>query len=174
MSREQDKLQCQECIKKLKKKLEENGFNILKVNDDILIKTPKRTVMINSMNYNNYNNDTTAIAVATNRCPVNSNGCINVSNNTCTYPGTDCGVDKHNCPICNGSLNNGNGDSSNTDSNSSNNNSVCLFRIRPTDIYNGIFLHAVTLYGDECDLKMTFGYDTTAVNQIISVLNFLV
>ena len=37
-SKEQNVMECKECIKKLKKKLEDNGFNILCVNDDILIK----------------------------------------------------------------------------------------------------------------------------------------
>ena len=167
MSREANVCECRECIKKLKKKLEENGFNILKVNEDILIKTPKRRVSLD-------NQADICTAIAANyhkKCPV-GHGSIDVMNNTCTYVGSDgCGVDRHNCPICNG-MNSGN--SSNSNNTSSDNNSISVFRIRPTDIYNGIFLHAVTLYGDEFDLKMTFGYDTTAINQIISVLNFLV
>lgn len=155
MSREQDKLQCKECIKKLKKKLEENGFNILKVNDDILIKTSRRSVL----------NRSVSVATRAHSCPVNAAGSI--TNGSCTCSG-NCTIESKNCPVCNGTANSGNNTSD------SNNNSVCLFRIRPTDIYNGIFLHAITLYNEECDLKMTFGYDTEAINQIMAVLNFLV
>ena len=171
-SREQNVCECKECIKKLKKKLEENGFNILVVNDDILIKTPKKL----SVKLLSYNSDSaTAVGLPKQKCPVNGGGYIDHTNCTCTYMGNNCGVDKHNCPICNGTINNsGNSsNSSNNNTDTSNSNSISLFRIRPTDIYNGIFLHAVTLYGEECDLKMTFGYDLKAINQILSVLNFL-
>lgn len=160
-SKEQNVMECKECIKKLKKKLEDNGFNILCVNDDILIKTPRRSVLSRT------NSLTTSSCKIREKCPHNAAGAIDTTNKTCTCSG-NCNIEQSKCPVYNGSLNNGNS------SNSNNSNSVCLFRIRPTDIYNGIFLHAITLYNEECDLKMTFGYDSVAINQIISVLNFLV
>ena len=152
-SKEQNVMECKECIKKLKKKLEDNGFNILCVNDDILIKTPRRSTL-----------NTAAVATKYS-CPVNSAGSIMYGSCTCSG---NCTIESKNCPVCNGTANSGNSNFINA----SNGNS--LFRIRPTDIYNGIFLHAITLYSEECDLKMTFGYDSVAVTQIINVLNFLI
>ena len=164
MSKEQNVLECKECIKKLQKKLEENGFNILVINDDILVKTPRKLTLTTRTA------TSTTICNTKYSCPYNCSGFIDCGDKSCTCSG-NCNVDHSKCPVCNGSVNEGNSSNSN---NTSSDNGTCLFRIRPTDIYNGIFLHAITLHNEECDLKMTFGYDLNAVTQIINVLNFLI
>lgn len=172
---EQKVFECKDCIRRIKRKLEDNGYNILKVDDNILCKTPKVLTQ----------NNTEVITYASSRtvtgttCPVNMNGCIHPNKTSCTYTG-NCTVDSSKCPI-HGNNNNNNSDnsgsSSNTGNNTSgiNNNSECLFRIMPTDIYNGVFLHAIILRGEHCDLKMTFIYDEdNTVKDVIDVINFLV
>ena len=156
---EQNIAKCKECIKKLKKKFEENRFNILKVNDNILLK-----ISTDSLN----TSINTSVSNVNKICPINPAGCIH-DNHSCTHSG-NCHIDHSKCPIC------GNNNGNNTSGIPSDiqKERLSLFRIRPTDTYNGIFLHAIILYGEECDLKMTFGYDDESISQIIETIKFLI
>lgn len=173
---EQNVVECKDCIRRIKKKLEDTGYNIIVINDDILCKTPKKSTQVTTGG--TLATYTSSRALSGTTCPLNTAGCIHSNGKSCTHSGA-CHVDSSKCPI-HGNNNNSN---SNTGNNSNSNEGTLeaissysdfLFRIRPTDIYNGIFLHAIILHGEHCDLKMTFSYDTDKVNDIINVINFLV
>ena len=143
------------------------------VNDDILCKTPRKSTLTTNYEYNS----SSTIGVSTSAvegytCPMNAAGHINKHKCSCTHSGT-CTVHHNNCPIQNGSINNDS--SSNSGSgNAAYSGNDCLFRIMPTDIYNGIFLHAIIIHGEHCDLKMTIEYNDKCANEIVNIINFLV
>ena len=151
---------CKDSIKKIKKLLDDNGYNVLHVDDNILCKTPRKYVL--------------------NKGIINSTSCkllISYGGNqsklcgytTCPY--TACSIPKEDCPLFKGS---GSNEGSSNTSNIAYNSDDCLFRIMPTDIYNGIFLHVIFLHGEHCDLKMTFDIDNDSLKDIVNVINFLV
>ena len=160
-----NRISCEESIKKIEKKLNEYGYKIITTNHNILCKTP-RTGKSVSKKLVYPSDNTTAVTAVTRVCPCNSGGSINEYNHSCTYAGS-CTVTKNDCPLYNGSLN--------SETNiSSYNKSDCLFRIKPSDTYNGIQLHAVILHGETCELKMLFNYNTDGIKELVDVINFLV
>lgn len=159
---EQNIQQCKECIKKIKKALDESGYNCIKTGDNILCKTPRRST-ITTVNKVPLLMDKSSSA-ATCICPLNAAGTID-KNNNCTCSGV-CNVPQSSCPVCSGS--------SNGTGNTYYGSADHLYRIMPTDIYNGIFLHVILLQGEHVDLKMTFGYDKDAIQELINTINFLV
>lgn len=164
-------MKCQDFMDKIKKSLQDSGYNILKVNNNVLCKTPRTSV--NKYKYSNGTNlpcltDATSSSARKYQCPKNTSGCIDESFTNCTCSGA-CNIVPGDCPLHNGSSNN----NSNTNLGSYG-KSDCLFRIMPTDIYNGIFLHAIFLHGEHTDLKMTFGYEHEDIMKIVETINFLV
>ena len=161
----------QECIKymdKVKKQLDSLGLSTIMTSnkENILCKVPG--------DYKNSNTGTalnTSYSIA-NTCPhaATSNACPYT---VCKYPNAAC--HHHN----NGNMSDGS--TSNTDNS---NNCVLsgtletysgsLFRIMPNDIYSGLFLHAIKLHGETCDLKMSFDYSDDAVKELVNVIKFLV
>lgn len=155
---------CEESIKKIEKRLNESGYKIITTNYNILCKTPRTGKTVSKKLV--YPNNNTAVTVVTKACPCNSEGSINEYNHSCTTSGS-CTVPKNDCPLMNGTLNSG------TNINSYN-KSDCLFRIKPSDTYNGIQLHAVILHGETCELKMLFNYNSDGIKELVDVINFLV
>lgn len=165
---EQNKSKCIECMDKIKRKLNELGYSILMTNnkENILCK-------VSDVKTNNYNTELTVVntgaSTVSPNCPYANNTSTNCPYSVCKYPSTQC--HKH------GSSDIGNNA---TDSNTEaileaiTVPRCSLFRIRPDDIYTGLFLHVVKLHGEICELKMSFEYNDSGVAELISVINFLV
>lgn len=172
---ESNKQECVKFIDLLHKSLSKYGYQVLLVGEDILCKTPR------IKNTTDLNNNTNNIADTSNNklCPVNTSGIINTQNHTCTC--YNCEVSPSDCPLKSDSSLNENKPSSGDQNNNSNSNTSTvsrkplrsLFRIRPSDNYNSIFLHAITLRGEESDLKMSFEYNNNQISKVIEVINFL-
>ena len=156
---------CKDSIKKIKKLLDDNGYNVLHVDDNILCKTPRKSILNRGVTNLSTTNATSCKLLIS--CGGNQSKLCGY--NTCPYTG--CSIPKKDCPLFNGfGGNEGSSDTPNTAYNSDD----CLFRIMPTDIYNGIFLHVIFLHGEHCDLKMTFDIDSDSLKDIVNVINFLV
>lgn len=150
---EPNKKQCLDSMRKIEDKLKESGFSIKVLKNsrysDILCKGTKYKVISSRSLRSVYN------------CSLSRANCNITADSDCPYQ-NGC-ADIANCPLHN--MNNNNSSSTNTGSD-------CLFRIRPTDTYNGIFLHAIKLNGEICDLKITFESDT--VEEIIDIISYLI
>ena len=156
---------CRECMNKIRRRLEELGINFIMTTannrDTILCKFSSSTDNSNSVKV------TTVGTSLVSSCPyMNSNSSCPYT--ACKYPGVNC--HKHNANTNNG----GNIDSDNNGSGALEAIMVprcSLFRIMPNDTNTGIFLHAIKLHGEVCDLKMSFEY--TDPTEIINVIKFL-
>lgn len=149
----ENKKLCLDTMRRIEDKLKEAGYNIKILKNakytDILCKGYRSNIISSKSLRSTYN------------CALSRTNCNISADSDCPYQNgcTDIG----NCPLHNNNANN----------NSSNKNgSDSLFRIRPTDTYNGIFLHAIKLNGETCDLKITFNPDT--VDEVIETINYLI
>ena len=149
---EPNKKQCLDSMRKIEDKLKESGFNIKVLKNsrysDILCKGTKNKVISSRSLRSVYN------------CSLSRSNCNITIDSDCPYQ-SGC-TDIQNCPLHN----------TNNNSSSISGSSDCLFRIRPTDTYNGIFLHAIKLNGETCDLKITFNSNT--VEEIVETINYLI
>lgn len=162
---EQNALECQECMKRLKKKLDELGYaNIMYHNNNMIVKASKRLLSYASKNGRGIK----ISMLATSNCKCR--GSVIDESVGCPYK-TTCNVDKDDCPLNN---KNCNCDPSTDNSSRFTGNYDCLFRIRPSDIQNGIAFHAFILHGETCELKMLFEHNSNGINEIIKTLEFLV
>lgn len=96
-----------------------------------------------------------------------SSSCPVGANSSCTCPHTVCIAPHATCP--NNIKNTGNVGPLIT----SVSDSDTLFRVRPSDIYNGINLHVIKLRGEISEFKMLFNNQTEGIAQIIQVIQFL-
>lgn len=162
---EQNVLKCQECIKRLKRKLDKLGYASIVSDNNILVKASK-----SSLAYASKNGKGIKISMlATSNCKCR--GSVIDESIGCPYKAS-CNVEENDCP-----LNNKNCNCTPVGGNNSNKftgDYDCLFRIRPSDIQNGITLYAIILHGESCELKMLFDYDINGENEIIDTLQFLV
>lgn len=164
----QNKMKCIQAMDKIKRNLDNFGFSNIMTNDkmNILCKVPG--------DYSSNNKVSGATSISTSivtTCPhsLKETGCPYT---VCKYPNSTCHFHS----------NTGN-DSSADNSDSSVSEGLLevsgiyyssLFRIFPTDIHDGLFLHVIKLHGETCDLKMTFSYEDTAIVEIINIIKFLV
>ena len=159
-SKESDKMKCLSCMDKISTKLDNLRISFFMTSDrnNILCKTYGDVSfnIINSGN-NSTNNGATICpdCLGNNHCP----------HSICTHP-------KAKCHFSNARQLGNILDT--IEDNSDDKFMSCLFRITPTDIYNGIFLHVIKLHGETCDLKMTFKYDEAAATELVNVIKFLV
>ena len=166
---EQNKHECIENIKVIYKKLGELGYKIIKTSkNDILCKTPRISPGGSNSSYSNSSSSNNT------KCPyVSSDGKCTVDlSNGCPKPG--CGVPKSACPLHGGGYYGNKNDENNNNTSTDYTEPDCLFRIRPSDTYAGLLLHCIILHGENNDLKMFFNYGKDGVNELISVINFLV
>lgn len=158
---------CLNALKDIKSKLEIN-YSTLMVNNDILCKTHDKNVVATASLPRDYNSKWNITV-----CPVAS-GTINKTTCSCTHTGT-CETPKNECPVCNGTIPKPTPDTNIVPvGKPSSKKGECLFRIMPTDIHNGIALHAIILHGMTVDLKMIFEYTNEGVIQLVNTINFLV
>lgn len=156
---EQNVRQCEECIKRIKKKLDELGFVSIMCNNNILVKASKSSIS------NAIKNGGSSV---TSNCKCKYNASVDLTSG-CNVQAT-CTVAKTNCPLCNGSLSG----STNTSNGSYLGDYDSLFRIRPSDIQNGLTLSAIMLHGETCELKILFNHDREGEKMLIDTLIFLV
>lgn len=170
---DQNKMKCIQCMDKIKRNLDKLGYSNIMTSDkmNILCKVNPDDLDKNNSNIKGSTSSSFGIPTCqhanTGKCPYT----------VCKYPNATCNYHHHN------NIGN-NGDSTtegnpNSDSLSgllevSNTYHESLFRLMPNDIDTGIFLHAIKLHGETCDLKMTFGYDDIDITEIIRVIKFLV
>lgn len=156
--------ECFKCMDKIKKKLDGLGLSNIMTSD-------KENILCKVYGGDNTNINTAAATADTysGKCPYsNFSSCPYTS---CRYPNSTC---HHH------SAENENNSNSNNDSTLSDNLKVfeiysdSLFRIMPTDIYTGIFLHVIKFHGETCELKMTFEYTDNGVEDIINTIKFLI
>ena len=174
--KESDKLKCIACMDKIKRKLDNLGLQYIMTSDkeNILCK------VYGDVSFNNGGNETgnSNISGGTTQLPSHIHVCphsLNQSNcpyTACKYPNMKCYC--HNAADLGNNSNNTESDNNSSNTESPAKFTGCLFRIMPTDIYNGIFLHAIKLHGETCDLKMTFNFDDNAATELIEVLKFLI
>ena len=168
----QDKQKCIDCLKNIKKLLINNGYKVFEIDDEnILCRTPKNALSRTQVTSSNYN--TSLVSISGIICPANSQGVIDKDTKTCTC--SSCSIHQSNCPlgdICNGS-NNSSSDN-NTSNNTSGNNSDNLFRVKVSDNYFGINVHAIILRGEMCELKMSFDFNKESVQHVVDVIEFLI
>lgn len=192
---EQNIHKCSETVRKVNDKLIDLGYNILynSTYDNILCKTSDVTAeSIAELNKNNSDNDEAQVYIIRKKCSMlNTGTCTStIAGGTCIQTG--CKLPSTHCPMYNQNQNTGNntaGNGNNTGNNSTNSSGEnndnedglldtlhCnnyLIRIRPTDTYNGIFLHAIMLNNETCDLKMTFDYGSQGVRDVVDTVIFL-
>lgn len=185
-----NKPKCSDTIRKVHDKLEIFGYNMLYHSkyDNILCKTSDVTAeSVEEILDNNSDDEKSAVYIIRKKCSmVQTGNCsATISNSICSHTG--CKLPSKHCPMYNqntGNIGGGNnsntsGDNSSKDESSISNSELLealynyLIRIRPTDTYNGIFLHAIMLNNETCDLKMTFNYGDDAVQEIVDTVIFL-
>lgn len=159
---DQNVLKCQECMNRIKKKLDELGYSNIMYQNNILVKAPRLS------HASKIGGGIKISQSATSECKCR--GSIISDTIGCPYRNT-CNVDKNDCPL--------NNKDCNCEFPSDNNNKFtsgydCLFRVRPSDIQNGITLHAIILHGETCELKMLFEPNINGENEIIKTIQFLV
>ena len=161
-----DKAKCLVGMDKIKKKLNNLGLNCIMTSDreNILCKSYGDASFDNVSNSST--NNSTTLPSHNYVCP-DSIGHSHCPHTVCKYPKAQCHM--HSAYQIGNESNNPEGDTSNKLSEKF---TGCLFRIMPTDIYNGIFLHTIKLHGETCDLKMTFSYDD--IDELVEVLKFLI
>lgn len=189
---EQNILKCKDTIKKINDKLSTLGYNILynKTCDNILCKTSDVTAeSISALNNKNNNSSDAQVYIIRKNCSKLLTGtCTStITGGTCMQTG--CKLPSVHCPMYNGNNNSNQGGSTTTPDNNENNdvdnditnaellealaNDNYLIRILPTDIHNGVFLHAIMLHNETCDFKMTFEYGDKAVTEVVDTVIFL-
>lgn len=169
--KESDKLKCLACMDKIKKQLDYLGLNYIMTSDkeNILCKVYGDVSFGNSgSNGSNTSEGTTTLPSHIHVCPDSLNR-THCPHTACIYPKAQCHL--HSAPQIGNESNNTEGETTNKVSAKF---TGCLFRIMPTDIYNGIFLHAIKLHGETCDLKMTFDFDDNGAIEVVNVLKFLI
>lgn len=159
--KDQDKLKCLACIDKISTKLGNLGLSFFMTSDrkNILCKT-YGTVSFDGI----VNNESSNTGATT--CPHSTSS--SCPHTVCKYPKASCHY--HNAHNIGNNSNNTDDDTNKLPDKFTG----CLFRITPTDIYNGIFLHAIKLHGETCDLKMTFNYDEAGATELVNIIKFLV
>lgn len=167
----QNKHECIKYMDKIKKQLDSFGFDsiITSNKENILCKVPG--------DFKATNNSTAIVKTTgvglTTTCPHTASSACPYT--ACRYPNATCHHHNHNI----GNVgNNNNGNNSNNDNDGALEAiGVCscsLFRIMPTDIHNGLFLHVIKLHGETCELKMTFECSDDGATELVNVLKFLV
>lgn len=159
---EQNVKACLESISRIKKTLDEIGIDNIKVDNGLLVKISQ-----SSFNKNRLVKLTSAISI---KC-----SCLGTTmdiSKECPYKST-CNVPTVECPLykCRCSSTSGSGSSSASGINSGYD---CLFRIKPSDIQNGINLYAIILHGESCELKLLFHPSKQGEQDLIDTMNFLV
>ena len=158
---EQNKPKCLDCMEKIKKKLEDNKFDILMTSnrENILCKVSEDwTDNTKPAVVKTVNTASSCPHTLSTKCPYS----------TCMHPNTTC--PHHNTE--NGTTNDSNGNNGIV-SELSSIGGCTLFRIFPNDIYSGLFLHVIILHGEVCDLKMSFEYNENGIADIINIIKFL-
>ena len=152
VKRDQNKPKCIASMDKIKRKLDVLGVNsiITRDKENILCKFDSSWKLSN--------NDIKS-------CPAVTSNASCCSHSTCTLP-IQCELHRNNG-------NNSNDENTTTESNTISSDDS-LFRIVPTDIYDGLFLHVIKLHGEVCELKMSFDYSDEGITELIDVLLFLV
>lgn len=160
-----NKAVCLAGLKEVKEKLQ-NNYDVILIDEKTLLVKPNPNTMI-KINTSVPSSNTLPATGTITVCPMNSNASI--SGNTCSCHSECSSTSSHMCPL---NKNNGNNNMANIIKPFS--KGECLFRLSPTDTYNGIFLHAIIIHNESTDLKMTFGYDDKGVIQMVETINFLV
>lgn len=159
---EQKVKECTESIKRLKKRFDELGLDNIYADNGIIVKASQ-----SSFNKNRIVK-LPATSPASSSCK-----CIGSTmdiSKECPYK-SNCNIPTVECPLhkCRCNINSGSGSSGTIISNGYD----CLFRIRPSDIQNGINLYVVMLHGEICDLKLLFKIGKAGEQEIIDTLLFL-
>lgn len=174
---EQNVKECIETIKKIKKKLEQNNVQYIIVKNDILCKftNGSKILNVNLINKSSISNNSNI-----KYCRLKDNT-TTAKNNCTTYQdcpyNSNCYVSPSDCPLYGNNSNTGNPGSGETEDSGNTNNYVSgdyLFRIRPSDTYNGIVVHGIMIKGEHSDFKMLFDYGDNAPQEIYDVLRFIV
>lgn len=156
---DQNKSECLRCMEQIKRRLDNLGLSTIMTSN-------KENILCKSTGEESLNStksiSTTNLA---SKCPsMTVDGkCPHTS---CKYPNASCHI--HNT---------GNMSGSNDTTLLPSVLETCgcsLFRIMPTDIHSGIFLHVIKLHGEMCELKMTFDYTDTGVTELVNIIKFLV
>lgn len=191
---EQNTLKCKDTVRKINDKLVALGYNILYNSNysNILCKTSDVTAeSIAALNKNNGStSDDAQVYIIRKKCSMLQTGTCSstITGGTCMQTG--CKLPSVHCPMYNGNNNSNIGTNTGNNTGSSNDSEVegditteellealtvgnYLIRIRPTDTYNGVFLHAIMLHNETCDLKMTFDYGDKAVQEVVDTVIFL-
>ena len=167
-----DKMKCLACMDKIQTKLGNLGLSFFMTSDreNILCKTYGDISFDNgsSNGSSNNGNGTTTLPSHVHVCPHSLNH-TNCPYTACKYPNMKCHI--HNAAQLGNTSNDTEGETSNVTSAKF---TGCLFRIMPTDIYNGIFLHVIKLHGETCDLKMTFSFGDNGATELVEIIKFLI
>lgn len=154
------------CMDKIAKKLDNLELQYIMTSDreNILCKTYSSV----SFNDNAVNGGTTNTPSTSTTCPHSSSGTC--PHPVCKYPKAQCQYHMAK------QMGNTYGVTEEVDASITLSTKLpeCLFRITPTDIYNGIFLHVIKLHGEKCDLKMTFSYGDNGASELVNIIKFLV
>lgn len=158
---EQNVKACNESILRIKKKLDELGIDNINVDNGLLVKTSSLSSYTGSLGN---------LASNPNCKCVQNNITVDITKE-CPYKNS-CNVVSTECPLhkarCSGSGNvSGNGSKLSSKYN-------CLFRIKPSDIQNGINLYAVILHDESCELKLLFSPSIQGEKDLIETLKFLI
>lgn len=158
---DQNVKECTESIKRIKRNLEELGIDYIINENDILCKLSKFSLnkKILKLNTSNTNCKCNGSIIDTSKeCPYKVGCNVSIS---------ECPLHIHKCNCSNNSTNVSTGNYSNIDYD-------CLFRIKPSDIQNGITLYAIMLHGETCELKMLFKPNKNGEKELIDTILFLV
>ena len=159
---EQNVQACNESMLRIKKKLDELGIDNIDVDNGLLVKT--------SSSYTGNTGSSGNLGSNPNCKCVQNNTTIDVTKE-CPYKNS-CNIQVTECPLhkarCSGSGNTyGYGLKIPSKYN-------CLFRIKPSDIQNGINLYAVILHDESCELKLLFAPSVQGEKDLIETLKFLI
>ena len=162
-----NKAKCIEVLNTLKTRLS-NNYDVIMTDEDLLCKTGKIIKpIINTNTNNNLNTAYPTVKI----CPIDNKAIIDWGTCNCNCHSTCNSANTTNCPL---NKVNKQPTSIHPVPNKLNKSNECLFRLRPTDINNGIAMHVIILHGEVCELKMTFEAGEKGAVQIVEVINFLV
>ena len=162
--KDQDEMKCLACMDKIMAKLGNLGLSFFMTSD-------KKNILCKTYGYVSFDAitggaTTNTPSSSTTTCPHSIAGSP-CPYTICKYPNAQCHY--HSALMI------GNASNNTSDEDLTCNRVVgCLFRITPTDIYNGIFLHVIKLHGEKCDLKMTFNMDDSGASELVNLIQFLV
>ena len=166
---EQNVRECEECIKRIKKKLDELGYTTIMFGNNILCKSSKLSLSA----FNRKKTLASTTVTSTSNCRCKYNPTVDYTKG-CQFQNT-CKVDFSNCPLhcVGGTGSSGSGSGNTSDDTDYYGDYDCLFRIKPSDIQNGLNLYAILIHNELCELKMLFEHNRTGEQDLINTIKFL-